>query len=505
MTNTMNDKVTDRTPAVDFNPEERLLIAGTLRAASDGGTFENVNPATEEVLGVVANGTAEDMDEALAAARAAFDTTDWSTNHEFRKRCLLQLQEALEGEQELLRAELVAEVGTPVMVTYSAQLDWPLADALTYPASFIDGFPWSREIEPQTLTGGSTPRYVFKEAVGVVGAVIPWNFPFEILVGKIGQALATGNTMVIKPASETPWNATRVGRLIAEQTDIPAGVVNIVPTRDRAVAEKVFSDPRIDMISFTGSTPVGQHALELSAPTFKRTLLELGGKSATIVLDDADFAASLPAAGAATCMHAGQGCALPTRMLLPRSRYDEGVAILTEVYQNIPYGDPTDPTTLSGPIVHARQRDKVLRMIQAGVDEGARLVVGGGMPEQFSQGFWVEPTLFVDVDNSMSIAQEEFFGPVLVVIPYDDDEDAVRIANESSYGLAGSILSGSTERAYAMAKRIRTGSLSVNGGQFYGAAAPFGGYKASGLGRTRGMEGFEQHLQTKTIGVDTAV
>ncbi|MCU1533402.1 MAG: aldehyde dehydrogenase, partial [Arthrobacter sp.] len=366
-------------PLAKYTPESRMLIDGELVGSSSGAEFDNINPATEEVLGQVADGTREDMRRAIAAARRAFDETDWSTNHAFRKRCLEQLQEAIEADIDEFRAELVDEVGTPVAVTYSAQLDWPLADAFRWPAKMIEEFPWERRLPDNDLAGLTSHRAVRKEALGVIGAIIPWNFPFEVTVNKLGPILATGNTVIIKPAPDTPWNATRLGRLIAERTDIPAGVVNVVTSSDHLVGEELTLDPRVDLISFTGSTATGRRIMEKGAATLKKVFLELGGKSAMIVCDDADLAAVLPSAAAA-CMHAGQGCALQTRVLLPRSRYDEGVAILTAVMQNIPYGDPTDMTNIQGPQISALQRDRVQGHIDRAVEQGARLVVGGGRP-----------------------------------------------------------------------------------------------------------------------------
>ncbi|HBJ73749.1 MAG TPA: aldehyde dehydrogenase, partial [Actinobacteria bacterium] len=387
-----------------------MLIDGELVLSSSGAEFDNINPATEEVLGQVADGTKEDMGRAIAAAREAFDTTDWATNHKFRKHCLDQLQSALESEREDYRAEIVDEVGSPVMLTYSAQLDWPMNDAFRWPAEFIDRFEWERKLPDSTLGRVAAKRKVRKEPMGVVGAIVPWNFPFEVTANKIGPILATGNTVVLKPAPDTPWNATRLGRLIAEKTDIPRGVFNVVTSSDHLVGEELTLDPRIDMISFTGSTRTGMRIMEKGAATLKRVFLELGGKSAMIVLEDADFAAVLPNAAAA-CSHAGQGCVLQTRILLPRSRYAEGVAILTAVMQNIPYGDPRNPGNMMGPQISKLQQSRVLEYIEKGKAEGANAVVGGGRPAHLSKGWFVEPTLFIDVNNSMTIAQEEVFGP----------------------------------------------------------------------------------------------
>ncbi len=477
--------------------EQRMLIDGKLVEARSGNLFDNLNPATEEVLGQVADAGHEDMDAAIAAARRAFDEGPWSTDRELRKRCILQLQAALEEERELLRAELVAEVGTPVLLTYGPQLDAPLSEGLTWPANFIDEFAWERDLPEGTAFGTRSRRWVAKEAVGVVGAIVPWNFPFEVTVNKLGQALATGNTVILKAAPNTPWNATRIGRLVAERTDFPPGVLQVVTTADNTVAEDLVTDPRVDLISFTGSTAVGRRIMAQGAPTLKRLFLELGGKSADIVLEDADFEAKLAMAWT-VCTHAGQGCVMLTRMLLPRSRYDEGIALIEAGFRNVPFGDPTDTGNLQGPQISAVQRDRVLGYIEKGKAEGARVVVGGGRPAHLDKGYYVEPTLFADVDNSMTIAQEEIFGPVLVVVPFDDDDDAVRIANENQYGLGVGVTAGTEERAIAVAKRVRAGTVSINGGIWYGADSPFGGYKASGIGRQNGLEGFEQYLETKT-------
>jgi len=480
-----------------FTPETRMLIDGQLVEAEGGKTYNNVNPATEEVIGVVADASKADMHRAIAAARRAFEETDWATNKELRKRCLTQLHEAIVAEKEELRLELVAEVGTPLMVTYMAQLEGPLADGIMWPVKMIDEFPFERDMGEAEMFGQNSKRAVWKEPMGVVGAIVPWNYPFEVTINKIAQILATGNTTILKPAPDTPWNATRLGRIVAEKTDFPPGVFNVVTTSDNMVAEELTLSPDVDMISFTGSTGVGKRIMEKGAPTLKRVFLELGGKSAAIILDDADFETVVPMTSF-VCMHAGQGCAMQTRVLLPRARYEEGLALIIAGMSAVPYGDPLDPANLMGPVVNKSQYDKILNYIKIGQEEGARLVLGGGRPAQKDKGYYIEPTVFADVTNDMRIAQEEIFGPVLCVIPYDDDDDAVRIANESAYGLSGGIF-GSNDRATAMARRIRTGSISVNGGGWYGADMPYGGYKTSGIGRQNGIEGFEEYLETKII------
>jgi aldehyde dehydrogenase (NAD+) len=486
---------------VKVNPEQRMLIDGQLVEADSGRTFDNVNPATEEVLGQVADASAAEMQRAIDGARRAFDETDWATNHARRKECLEQLHEALQAEQEELREQLILEVGCPRMTTNGPQLDAPLSEALSYPAKLIEEFEWVTQLpDAMGIAGTVDSRQIWREPVGVVGAIIPWNFPVEVTLHKLGQALATGNTVIVKAAPDTPWNATFLGRLIAENTDIPAGVVSVVTSSDHLVGEELTLSPKVDMISFTGSTAVGKRIMEKGAATMKRTFLELGGKSATIVLEDADLnLATLMGLGA--CFHAGQGCAIQTRMLLPRSRYEEGVELLKGAWSMVPFGDPQRPDVIMGPLVSAKQRDRVLGYVEKGVAEGATLAAGGGRPsgDEFAKGWWVEPTLFTDVDNSMTIAQEEIFGPVLVVIPFEDEDDAVRIANDSVYGLSGGIFSGSVEHSLAVARRVRTGGLSINGGAPYGADLPFGGFKHSGVGRQNGIAGFEQYLEIKSL------
>ncbi|PRC46460.1 aldehyde dehydrogenase, partial [Mycobacterium sp. ITM-2017-0098] len=289
------------------------------------------------------------------AARRAFDETDWGTNRALRKRCLEQLQDAIESEKESLRTELVAEVGCPVMTTETAQLDWPLAESLRYPAHLIDEFEWERLLDGGGLFGDRNVRTVVKEAVGVVAAVTPSNFPIEVILNKLGPALAAGNTVVLKPDPHTPWNATRLGRLIAEKTDIPPGVVNIVTTPSNDVAGLLGTDPRVDLVSFTGSTAVGKLLMRQGADSMKRMFLELGGKSAAIVLDDANPAVIVPTA-VGVCVHAGQACAATSRMLIHRSLYEQAVADITTAYQFVPVGDPVDPGTLVGPVISAAQK-----------------------------------------------------------------------------------------------------------------------------------------------------
>lgn len=483
--------------------ERRLLIGGELRPAADGAEFDNIAPATGQVLGGTAAATAADMEQAIAAARHAFDHTDWAVNRELRIRCLEQLQRALESEHAELGEELVAEAGCPVMTLGNAQLDWPLAEALRYPMRLAGEFEWERTLDGGGLFGPRNVRTVVQEPVGVVAAICPSNFPVEVVLNKLGPALAAGNTVVLKPDPNTPWNATRLGRLVAERTDFPPGVLNVVPTPSNEVANLLATDPRVDLISFTGSTAVGKALMRTAADTMKRTFLELGGKSALIVLDDVDPAQAIRGA-IGVCVHAGQACAATTRMLVPRGVFEDVVAQVAAAFEMVPMGDPALPETLVGPLISAAQRDRVLDACARGVRDGARLVTGGGaatgLAPHLSGGFFVQPTVFACADNALPIAREEIFGPVLVVLPHDGDDDAVRLANDSAFGLAGSVVAGSPERGLAVARRVRTGAIGVNGGMFYGADAPFGGYKQSGVGRQCGVEGFQQYLETKTIG-----
>lgn len=480
--------------------EHRMLIDGRLVESESGATFVNINPATEEALGRVTDGSRADAERAVAAARRAFDITDWSRNHDARRQGLLQLQAALEAERELFRAELISEVGCPLTLTYGPQVDIPVDEAIKWPAEQIAEFPWSRPLPDKDSfrTGVISSRRVWKEPMGVVGVIVPWNVPLEITLNKLGPVLAMGNTCVIKPAPDTPFNATRLSRLIAEETDIPPGVVNIVTSSDHSVGEVLTTSPDVDMVAFTGSTATGRRIMAAASSTLKSTFLELGGKSANVVLDDADLPTAIATATVVT-LHAGQGCAIATRLLVPQSRYAEAVEIITELMRNARYGDPLDPTVLQGPQISRRQQERVLSYIEKGKAEGASLVVGGGVPKYLTKGYFVEPTLFIDVDNRMTIAQEEIFGPVLAVIPFTDDDDAVRIANDSIYGLSGLVHSGDLNRAFDVAGRLRTGTLAINGANWYAVDSPFGGYKQSGVGRQCGIEGLEIFTQTKTV------
>jgi aldehyde dehydrogenase (NAD+) len=347
--------------------------------------------------------------------------------------------------------------------------------------------------------GVPSHRWALREPVGVVAAITPWNFPHQINLAKLGPALAAGNTVVLKPPPDTPWCASAVARLVAEETDIPPGVLNIVTSSDHALGALLSSDPRVDLVSFTGSTATGRKVMAAAADTLKKVFLELGGKSAFVVLDDADLAAACGMAAFTACTHAGQGCAITTRLLVPRARYDDAVDAAAATMAALGAGDPQDPGTVCGPVISARQRERIEGYLQLALDEGGSFACGGGRPADRERGFFIEPTLITGLDNSARVAREEIFGPVLVVLAHDGDDDAVAIANDSPYGLSGAVHSGDRERAWAVARRIRTGTMSVNGGVWYGGDVPFGGYKQSGIGRESGRQGFEEYLETKLI------
>ncbi|MCB0940413.1 MAG: aldehyde dehydrogenase [Mycobacterium sp.] len=483
--------------AIAADNSSDLFIDGKL-VPGGSGRYPTINPATEEVLGTAADGDAADMERAIGAARRAFDTTDWSTDTELRVRCIRQLRDAMKANIEELRELTIAEVGAPRMLTAMAQLEGPVDD-LSFCADTAESYQWRQDLGVASPMGIKTRRTIAREAVGVVGAITPWNFPHQINLAKLGPALAAGNTIVLKPAPDTPWCAAVLGELIAEHTDIPPGVVNIVTSNDHAVGALLSSDPRVDMVSFTGSTNTGRAVMAAGAATIKKVFLELGGKSAFLVLDDADLAGACSMSAFTASMHAGQGCAITTRLVVPRARYDEAVEAAAATMGGIKPGDPTNPGTVCGPVISERQRDRVQFYLDLAIDEGGRFACGGRSPADRDRGFFIEPTVIAGLDNTARVAREEIFGPVLTVIAHDGDDDAIRIANDSPYGLSGTVFSADPDRAQAAAARLRVGTVNVNGGVWYSADAPFGGYKQSGVGREMGLAGFEEYLELKVI------
>jgi acyl-CoA reductase-like NAD-dependent aldehyde dehydrogenase len=471
----------------------RLLIDGTL--VEHVRTFPSLNPATGEVLGHAPDATAADAEAAVTAARRAFDTTSWPTDAKFRIRCLDQLYQALIEHKDELRELTIADAGAPRMLTHANQLDVPI-EIVRYYAGLLGTYPMTEDLSDVESRGQRHRRWVEKEAAGVVAAIIPYNYPNQIALAKLAPALAAGCTVVLKGAPDTPLITLALGELIASQTDIPPGVVNILTSSEIAVGEMLTTHPDVDLITFTGSTATGRRIMEAASRTVKRVFLELGGKSAMILLEDADFDAAAMMAAFMICSHAGQGCAITSRLLVPRERHDAVVEQVAAMMGKVTYGDPSDPKNYMGPLISERQRDKVDGMVQRAIAAGATLVTGG---RRVDPGFFYTPTLLAGVDPDSEIAQDEVFGPVLAAIPYDGDDDAVRIANNSIFGLSGGVFSRDEERAIAVARRIRSGTFSINGGNYFGPDAPFGGYRQSGIGREMGVAGLEEFLERKTF------
>jgi aldehyde dehydrogenase (NAD+) len=482
-------------------PVAQLYIDGVLRDAEHNAGYDDIGPWTGEVVARVPDAAAKDMDAAIAAARRAFDRSGWSNDASLRRDLVKRLCDKLRANRERLKELAIVEGGAALGGVCFAHVDAPLS-FFEKLFEIYDSLEWERDAGTVEMFGSRHRRLIVKEAAGVVGAIIPWNVPFYITVGKVIPALLAGCTVILKPAPETPLIGLIVGEL-AHAAGFPAGVLNVVTGKDPALlGEMLVTDRRVDVISFTGSTAVGKRIMEKGAPTLKRLFLELGGKSATVILEDApNFAAAV--GGSIVCFHAGQGCATVTRLLVPRSRYAEAVAVLEHTYAAYSrvWGSVEDPMNVMGPLISARQRDRVMGYVRSGIEEGARLIAGGRVAPDKGTGFFVEPTCFVDVTNDMRIAREEIFGPVLVVIAFEDEEDAIRIANDSDYGLSGGVVSGDLQRAIRIARRIRTGSVGVNGGMCTGADLPFGGYKHSGVGKEWGTEGFEEYLEQKVIAI----
>ncbi|QFG26093.1 aldehyde dehydrogenase family protein [Actinomadura sp. WMMB 499] len=476
---------------------KHLLIDG--RLVETERTYPSVNPATGEEFDRAPDATAADAERAVAAARRAFDTTDWATNRELRVRCLDQLHTALREHGEELRELTITEVGATRQLTHANQLDVPI-EIFRYYADLLREYPLTEDLADVEIRGQTHRRWIEKEAAGVVAAIIPYNYPNQIGFAKLAPALAAGCTVVLKASPDTPLTTLALGELISEHTDIPPGVVNVISSSGVEVGEVLSGHADVDVVTFTGSTATGRKVMESASGNLKRVFLELGGKSAMILLDDADFDVSAMFAAFMICSHAGQGCAITTRLLVPREKHDEIVEKVAENLGRVTYGDPSDPSIYMGPLISARQRDKVDAMVKRAVEAGAKLVTGG---ERVDPGFFYTPTLLAGVDPASEIAQEEIFGPVLAVIPYDDDDDAVRIANDTIYGLSGGVMSADPDRALALARRIRSGTFSINGGNYFAPDAPFGGYKQSGIGREMGVAGLEEFLERKTFAMVT--
>jgi acyl-CoA reductase-like NAD-dependent aldehyde dehydrogenase len=478
--------------------EERLLVDGDLVLAEGGRRYATLDPSTAEPLGTAADASVGDAQRAVAAARRAFDATDWATDRAFRGQCLRQLHAGLVAHREDLRQLVIAEVGSPLTFTQGPAVDTPLGLVEWY-ADLLETYDFSEDLGLTEVRGAPHRRWVEKEPVGVVAAIVPYNVPVQITLAKLVPALAAGCTVVVKGPPQVPWVTAALGRIVAEHTDIPEGVVNVLTSAGSEVGEALVTDPRVDMVSFTGSTATGRRIMAAASATVKKVFLELGGKSAFVVMDDADLEVAALFAGFTICSNAGQGCAITSRLLVPEARLADAVELVATTMDGVRYGDPREASVMMGPLISEQQRERVDQYVRGAWADGAKVVTGGGRPEHMPQGYFYEPTLLVDVEPDSAIAQQEVFGPVLVVLPYRDDDDAVALANNTVFGLSASVFGTDADRATAVARRLRAGTVSINGGSWYAPDAPFGGVKQSGVGREMGVAGLEEYLEAKTL------
>ena len=466
---------------------DKLYIDGAWVASTGSGTIDVINSSTEEVIGRIPEGTADDVDRAAKAAKAAF--TSWAeTSVEERGKYLQRVTEGLQARMMEIAQTVAGEVGMPMNLSMLIQAGLP---TMTFGsmAQIVDEFPFEEQV------GNSL---VVREPVGVVGCITPWNYPLHQIAAKVAPALAAGCTVVLKPSEVAPLNAFILAEII-DEVGLPAGVFNLVTGVGPVVGEAIAAHPDVDMVSFTGSTRAGKRVSEVAAATVKRVSLELGGKSANVILDDADLQQAVTDGVGKCFLNSGQTCSALTRMVVPRSKLDEVERIAAEAAESYTPGDPFADGTRLGPLVSAPQRERVRGYIQKGIEEGAKLLTGGvEPPEGLETGYYVRPTVFSGVRTDMTIAQEEIFGPVLSIIPYDTEDEAIEIANDTIYGLAGGVWSGDPDRAKQVARKLRTGQVEVNGGSF-NPLAPFGGYKQSGHGRELGKFGLEEFLEVKSL------
>ena len=464
-----------------------FYINGAWVPPAKPATRDVINPATEQSIGTISMGSAEDVDRAVKAARKAFET--WSrTTREERVALLENIVSVYKTRQDELAATISAEVGAPLWLSKAAQAAAGLGH-FAQAIAVLKAFPFE---EPRGRA------MIVREPVGVVGMITPWNWPINQIACKVAPALAAGCTIVLKPTEIAPLNAIIFTEILHE-AGVPPGVFNLVNGDGPTVGAAIASHPGIDMVSFTGSTRAGVQVAINAAPTVKRVTQELGGKSANIILDDADFQTAVGGGVTGCFTNSGQSCNAPTRMLVPASRQAEAIAIARAAAEKMKVGDPLQDGVKLGPVVSEMQFNKIQGMIQRGIDEGAQLVTGGvGRPDGLSVGYYVKPTVFADVKNTMTIAREEIFGPVLAIIPYQTEDEAIAIANDTPYGLSGYVSSGDLDRARRVASRLRTGNVHLNGAPA-SFDAPFGGYKQSGNGREWGVNGFEEFLETKAV------
>ncbi len=470
-----------------MHARENIYIDGKWVAASGEGSIEIVNPATEQCIGSVPVGSAADVEKAVASARAAFPSWSQSSIEE-RQGYLNAISAAIAERGEEIAELITAEVGTPINYSRMAMVGTPRVVSRSY-SKMLDSFDWEEEVRNSLIV---------KEPIGVVGMITPWNFPLHQIIGKVAPALAAGCTMVLKPSKEAPLNAFILADII-DEIGLPDGVFNLVSGHGREIGETLSSHPEVDMVSFTGSTGAGVSVSQAAAPTVKRVTLELGGKSANVILDDADIAKAAKMAVYACFNNSGQECSSLSRLIIPATARDQVVEVIAATMARYSVGDPMDESIRCGPMVSARQQESVAGYIASGIAEGATLVAGGeGMPNGLDSGYYVKPTVFADVSPEMTIFREEIFGPVLSITTYDSEEEAIILANDSEYGLSGGVWSSDADRALQFARKMRTGQVSINGGAF-NISAPFGGYKLSGNGRELGIQGLEEFLEVKAI------
>ena len=466
---------------------DKFYINGQWRAPSGRGVIDVVNSATEEVMGQVPEGDAADADAAVMAARAAFERWSTSTPAE-RADYLAKIKDGLKARADELAQLIAGEVGMPLKLAGPVQVGSPIAN-FGYYAKLLGSYEWEES------TGNSK---VVKEPVGVVAAITPWNYPLHQIAAKVAAALAAGCTVVLTPSEVAPVHSF-VGGAVIEAAGLPAGVFNLICGTGAVVGEALVRHPEVDMVSFTGSTRAGKRIAEVASASVKRVALELGGKSAAVILEDANLPAAVKGTINACFLNSGQTCSAHTRMLVPESRYEEAAQLATEIAKGFTVGDPLGGSAKLGPLASAAQRERVQSYIRRGLEEGAELLCGGpDVPAGLERGYYVQPTVFGKVSPDSTIAQEEIFGPVLSIITYRDVDDAVRIANGTPYGLAGAVWGASDEEAMQVARRLRTGQVDINGGAF-NLFAPFGGYKQSGRGREMGTWGMEEFLETKSL------
>ena len=470
-----------------MSARQQIYVGGNWVDSAGDGSIDVVNPSNEEVIGSVPDGVGADVDAAVAAAREAFP--GWAaTPLEERLGYIEKLAGQLGARSEEIGELISREVGMPGKMAVMIQAGLPAGTTASVPATARE-FPFEETLGRSLVT---------REPVGVVGCITPWNYPLHQIMAKIAPAMAVGCTVVLKPSEVAPLNAFVLTDII-DELGFPAGVFNLVSGVGPIVGEAIAAHPDVDMVSFTGSTRAGTRVAEVAAANVTRVHQELGGKSANIVLDDADFAAAIPSAVGACYLNSGQTCSALTRLLVPADRMDEAAELAAQAAAGFTVGPADDEGSRLGPLVSQTQWDRVQGYIQAGIDEGATLVTGGtGKPEGLDAGYYVKPTVFSNVDNSMSIARDEIFGPVLSIIGYDSEEDAIRIANDSDYGLSGGVWSSDNDRALAVAKQLRTGEVDMNG-SFLNTDAPFGGYKKSGNGRELGRFGLSEFVEAKQI------